>query len=100
MSVRSPHEFLCTPRLPELSLAVWIAAGEVTTPAEVGGFLVDDALSPPPASSAARTTKEVVDKLVNGDSMPIDVLSQFEAAVRPGPAAQDDAQLRKLTEHV
>ena len=66
--------------------------------AELGVFLVDDALSPPTASSAARTTREVPDKLVDGDSVPIDLLSQFEAAVRPGPVAQDDAQLRKLTQ--
>ena len=35
---------------------------------------------------------------MNGDSVPIDVLSELEAAVRPGPAIQDDGQLRKLTE--
>ena len=84
MSMRSPHEFLRTPRLP--------------APAELGGFLVDDAPSPPPTSSAARTTKEVLDKLVDGDSVPIDLVSQFEAAVRPRPIAQGDAQLRKLSE--
>ena len=69
MSVCSPQEFLHIPRLPELSLA----------PAELSGFLVDDALSPPPASSAARTTKEVLDKLADGDFVPMDLLSQFEA---------------------
>ena len=30
--------------------------------------------------------------------MPIDLLSQFEAAVRPGPVVADDGRLRKLTE--
>ena len=89
----SPH-----PRLSELSLAVWTVAGEAATPAALGGFLVDGALSPLPASSAARTKKEVLDKLVDGDSVPIDLLSQFEAAVRPGRAVPDDGQLRKLTE--
>ena len=98
MSVCSPQDFLRTPRLPELSLAVCTAAGEAATPAEFGGFLVDDALSPPPASSVARTTKEVLDKLVDGDFVPIDLLSQFEAAVRPRPAVQNGGQLRKLTE--
>ena len=98
MSVCSPQEILRTPRLPELSLAVWTAAGEAATPAALGGFLVDDALSPLRTSSAARTTKEVLDKLVHGNSVPIEVLLQFEAAVRPGPAAPDDGQLRKLTE--
>ena len=70
MTVGSTQEFLRTSRLPELSLAVWTAAWEATTAAALGGFLVDDALSPLPASSAARTTKEVLDKLVDGDSVP------------------------------
>ena len=90
----SPHEFLRTPCLPELSLVVWIATGDVATPVELGGLLVDDAFSPPPAP----TTKEVRDKLVDGDTVPIDVLSQFEAVVQPGSVAQADAQLRKLSE--
>ena len=38
MSMYSPHEVLRTPRLPELSLAVWTEAGEVAAPAELGGF--------------------------------------------------------------
>ena len=97
MSMCSPQDFLRTPRLPELSLAVWTAAGEAAIPAELGGFLVDDAVSPPPASSAARTRKEVLHTLVDRDSIPIDVLSQFEAAVRPGRVVQDDGQLHKLT---
>ena len=98
MSVCSPHEFLHTPRLPELSLAVWTAAGDVATPAELGGVFVDDAFSPPPTNSAARTKKEVLDKLVDGGFVPINPPSQFEAAFRPGPVAQDDTQLRKLSE--
>ena len=49
MLVCSPQEFLRAPRLPELSLAVWTTAREAATPAELGGFLVDDALSPPSA---------------------------------------------------
>ena len=98
MSVCSSQEFLCTPRLPELSLAIWAAAWEPATPAALGGFLVDDALSPLSASLAARTRKEVLDKLVDGDFVPVDPLSQFEAAVRTGPAVPDDGQLRQLTE--
>ena len=42
MSVCSLQVFLRTPRLPELSLAVWTAAWEATTPAALGGFLVDE----------------------------------------------------------
>ena len=38
MSMCSPHELLRTPRLPKLSGVVWTAAGEVDTPAELGGF--------------------------------------------------------------
>ena len=98
MSMCSPHELLRTPRLPELSLAVWTAAGEVDTRAGLGGFLVDHAFSPLPTNPAARTTKEVLDKLVNEDSLPIDLLSQFEAAVQPGAVEKEDAQLRKLSE--
>ena len=98
MSMCSPHELLRNPRLPELSLAVWTEAGEVAVPAELGEFLVDDAFSPPPANSAARTTKEVPDKLVDGDCVPIDLLSQFEAVVQPGVVEKEDAQLRKLSE--
>ena len=81
MSMCSPHELLRTPRLPELSLAVWTEAREVATPAELGGFSVNDAFSPLPTNSAVRTTKEVVDKLVDRDSVPIDLLLQFDAAV-------------------
>ena len=84
MSIWSPHEFLRTPRLPELSTAVWTAAGESATPAALGGFLVDETLSPPPASSAGRTRGGLLDKLVDGDSMPINLLSQLEAAVWRG----------------
>ena len=98
MSRCSLQEFLRTPRLPELSLEPWTAAREAADPAKLGGFLLDDGLSPPSASSTAHTTKEVPDKLVDGDSMPIDLLLQFEAGVRPGPTVQDDGQLRKLTE--
>ena len=83
MSMCSPHELLRTPRLPQLSLAVCIAAGEVDTPAELGGFLVDDAFSPLPTNSAACTTKEVLNKLVDGNCVAIDQLSQFQAAVQP-----------------
>ena len=97
MSMCSPHELVRTPRLPELCLAVWTVAGEVDTPAGLGGFLVDDAFSPLPTNSAARTTKEVLDKLVDGDSVPIDLPSQFEAAVRPGAAGKEEAQLRQLS---
>ena len=68
------------------------------SPTDVAEFLVDDALSPPPASSVARTTKEVLEKLVDGDSAALDLLSRFQAAVRPKPAVPDDGQVRKLTE--
>ena len=80
----SPQKVLRTPRVRELSLAVWTATGGVEAPTEHGGFLVDDAFSPPPASSTVRTTREVLHKLVDGDSVPIDMLSQLEAAVQPG----------------
>ena len=59
-------------------VGVWPVA---TAPPWLGGFLVDDAFSPLPTNSAARATKEVLDKLVDGDSVPIDLLSQFEAVV-------------------
>ena len=65
MSVCSPQKFLRTSRLPALSLALWTAAKEAATPAALGGFLVDDALSPPPASLEARTTKEVLHQFVD-----------------------------------
>ena len=90
MSMCSPHQFLRTPHLPELSLAVWTEAWDVATPAELGGFLVDDAFSPPPTKLAARTTKEVLDKLEDGYSVPIDLLLQFDAAVQPVPVAKED----------
>ena len=67
----SPQELLRTPRVPEPSLAVWTVTGGVEAPTEFGGFLVDDAFSPPPASSTVRTTREVLDKLVDGGSVPV-----------------------------
>ena len=80
LSMCSPQELLRTPRVPEVSLAVWTAAGGVEAPTELGGFLVDDACSPPPA------------RLVDGDSVPFDQLSQFEAAIRLGAPRKEDAQ--------
>ena len=79
------------------TLVAYTANCKVGTPAERGGFLVDDAFSPLPTDSAARTTKEVLDQLVDGDSVPIDLLSQFEAAVQPRAAEEEGAQLRKLS---
>ena len=79
--MRSPHKLLRTPRVLELSRAVWTAAGSWDvpadgsgTPAALGGFSTEDAPSPPSASSTACTTKEVLDKPVDGDSVPIDLL--------------------------
>ena len=80
LSMCSPQELLRTPRVAELSLVVLTAAGGM----ELGGFLVDDSFSPPPASSTVRTTRELRDNLVDGDSVPIYLLSQFEAAIQPG----------------
>ena len=94
-----------TPRVPKLSLAVWIMTGGTNTPTHrsgaspaLGGFLTDDASSPPSAAFAARTTKVVLDKLVDGDSVPIDLFSQFEAAVPPATPGRNDAQLRQMTD--
>ena len=98
MPMCSPHELLRTPRLPELSLAVWTAAREIDTPAGLGGFLVDDAFSPTPTNSAARATKEVLKKSVDGDSVPIYLLSHFGAAVQPRAAGKEETQLRQLCE--
>ena len=91
-----PQELLCTHCIPELSLAVWTAAVGVEAPMELGVFMVVDAFFPPPVSSTVRTTREVLNKLVAGDSVPIDLLSQFEAAVRPGAPRKEDPQLREL----
>ena len=55
-------------------------------------------LPPPSATSTARTTKEVLDKLVDGDSVPIDLLSQFEVTVPPVTPGRNDAQLRQMTD--
>ena len=63
----------------------------------LGGFLTEDTSPPPSASSTTRTTKVVVDKLVDGNSVPIDLLSQFEAAVLLVPPRKSDAQLRHMT---
>ena len=93
-----PARIVAHSRVPELSLAVRTAAGGVEAPMELGGFLVDDAFSPPPASSTVRTMREVLDKLVDGDSVPMDQLSLFEAAVQPGAPGKEDAQLRQLSD--
>ena len=90
MSMCSPHDLLRTPGLLELSLPMWTAAGEVDTFAELGGFLVDNAFTPLPPNSAVRTTKEVLENLVDGDSVPIDLLLQFEAAVQLRAAGKED----------
>ena len=55
-------------------------------------------LPPPSASSTARTTKEVLDKLVDADSVPIDLLSQFEVAVLPVAPGGNDAKLHQMTD--
>ena len=103
LSVCSPHELLRTPCVPDLSLAVWTAADGPDAPTHgsgastaLGGFLTDDASSPPSASSTARTTKEVLEKPVDGDLVPIDLLSQFEASVPPVTLRKSDAQLRQM----
>ena len=66
LSTCSPHELLRTPRVLELSLAVWTAAGGSDAPthgsgasATLGGFLTEDTSSPPSTSTTTRTTKEV-----------------------------------------
>ena len=101
----SPHELLRTPRVLELSLAVCTAAGGSDAPTHdssaftaLGGLLTEDTSSPPSASSTACTTEEVLDKLVDADSVPIDLLSQFEAAVPPVNPGKSDAQLRQMTD--
>ena len=45
---------------------------------------------------SARSTKEVLDKLVDGDSVPIALLSHFEVAVPAASPGGDDAQLRRV----
>ena len=101
LSMCSLYELLRTPRVPKLSLAVWTTAGSSHVPAHGSGastaldeFLTDDAPSPP--SVTARTTKELLDKLVDGDSVPIDLLLRFEDAVLRTPVTpgKNDAQLR------
>ena len=54
---------------------------------------------PPSTNSAACTTKQVLDRLAVGDSVPIDLLSQFEAAVLPVASREIDAKLRRMTDH-
>ena len=75
-----------------------VAAGEIDAPAELGGFLVDDAFSPLPTNCAARTPKEVLDKLADGDFVPFDLLSQFKAKAQSGAAGREEAQLRHLSD--
>ena len=101
LSMCPPHKLLHTPRVPQLSLAVWTAAGGSDAPTHgsgaftaLGGYL----FPPPSASSTARTTKGVLDKLVDGDSVPMDLLSQFEAVVPPVTPRKSDAQLRRMTD--
>ena len=64
----------------------------------LGGFIPDDSPTPPATGSTARSTKEALEKLAHGDSLPIDVLSQFEAAVPVTPFGIDDVQWRRLKE--
>ena len=45
-----------------------------------------------------RTTREVLDKLVDGDSVPIDLLSLFEAVIQPGAPGREDTQLSQLSD--
>ena len=101
----TPHELLRISRVQELSLALWTMARGSDVPAHgssaskaLGGGLTDDAPSPPSDSSAARTTKVVLIRLVGGDSVPIDLLSQFEAGVLPVTTRGNDAKLRQITE--
>ena len=88
MASCTPLELLHTPRVPELYLAVWTVPGAQDAPASrcshavaLGGFPLDDDPTPPAPRSTAPSTKEVLDKLVDGDSMPIDLMLKFKAAV-------------------
>ena len=101
LSMCSPHELLRDPRVPELSLVVWTAAGGSDAPTHgcgasvtLDGFLTEDTSSPPSASSTTRTTKARRDKLVDGDSVPIDLMSQFEVAVPLVTPGKSDAHAR------
>ena len=104
MASCTPHELLRIPRVPELCLAPWTAQGaqDASTPRSspamtLGGFIPHDGPTPLATGSATWSTKQGLGKLVDGDSMPIDVLSQFEAAI-PAPTSRgDDTQLRRLT---
>ena len=94
----SLQNLLCTRCVPEPSLAVWILGGGAEARTELGGFRVDDAFSPPPRSPTVRTTREVLEKLGDGDSVPVVGLSRLEAAVQPRASGKEDAQLRHLSD--
>ena len=70
MALCTPHELLHTPRVPKGSRFVHPSLQPCS---DLGGFVPDDGSNPPETISAARSTKEVFDRLVDGDSRPIDV---------------------------
>ena len=65
----------------------------------LGGFMTDHAPPPPPSASfAARTTKGVLDRLMDGDLVCINSLSHFEAVVPPVTHGGNDTKLRQMTD--
>ena len=101
----TPKELICTPRFPELSLAVWTApeALDVTAAnpgpkAMLGGFLPDDGPTPPVTGLAASSYTEVLEKVADNDFVQTYLVLQLQAAAPMDGSRGVDAQLCRVIE--
>ena len=86
-------------------MALWTVPGAQDAPAPRSSpdvirrsFLLDDTPTHHAPGSAIRSTKEVWDKLVDGDFVPMDGLSQVETTVRVATSGVEDAKVHRVTE--
>ena len=64
----------------------------------LGGFLPEPDSTTVPPGSTARSSRDILDKLAADESVPIDLLSQFEVASPEAPPALTHSEVTHLRE--